>query len=425
MKAVFANLGFILQFAGLLMTLPIIAGFYFNEINALISFFITAFSMFAFGFILNAVAERKALDLKSSSILVSLTFFIIGFLGAIPYIYLNVFNDSDIISILTDSYFESISGFTTTGFSLIKDLDSLPRSLIFYRSLTHWIGGIGVVFIFLVFFYPETVIERFGRSLGIEKIGENLKKTFISILLVYSVFILFFAVLFYLVGLSDFINSLGIAFGSLMTGGFSPVNDLTPFISFPFDILMIFMMILGATNFLILNRILLGKWKKIMTSEFNVMIGIIVIFSILIFLVSDNDIISSFFHVVSASTNTGYSYMSFSSLSSNLKLIFILLMFIGGNTLSTAGGIKTLRLIILLKAIPVILKRHITGKPERLEVAGRTINDSDLLIHVLIIFLGIALIFGGSFFISSYGFSFSDSLFESTSAFSTTGLTTG
>ena len=235
MRPVLANLGFVLQFAGLLMLLPILSGFYFDEIKSLTSFFITTFIFFAAGFLLNVVAERKVLDFKSASILMTSTFFLLGLVGSIPYFYLNIFSDSNILSRFTNSYFESISGYTTTGLSLLTNMDNLPRSLLFYRSMTHWVGGLGIVFILVTFFYPESVVERFGRVLGIEKIGENIKKTFVSILLVYSVFIVLFAVLNYYVGISNLFDSIDISFASLMTGGFSPVSDFSKIAALSFN----------------------------------------------------------------------------------------------------------------------------------------------------------------------------------------------
>jgi len=203
MKPVLANLGFILQINGLLMAVPIIIAFYLNEPRALDSFLITAVVSLTAGFLFNALCERKELDFRYSCMLLTIAYFLVGLVGCIPYVYLNIFANHDAVSRFTNGYFESISGFTTTGFSLIRDVDVLPKSILFYRSMTQWIGGIGIIFILLGFFYSSEEITHFIKTLGIERIGRNLKTLLAFILFVYTVYLIIFTPIVYFIIIAD------------------------------------------------------------------------------------------------------------------------------------------------------------------------------------------------------------------------------
>jgi len=192
MKPVLANLGFILQINGLLTVIPVMVAFYFNESPALESFFVTVVVSLIAGFLLNALCERKELDFRYSCMLLTITYLLVGLVGCIPYVYLNIFATEDPVSLFTNAYFESISGYTTTGFSVIADVDVLPKSILFYRSMTQWIGGIGIIFILLAFFYPSEEITHFIKTVGIERIGRSLKTLLAFILLVYTVYLTIF-----------------------------------------------------------------------------------------------------------------------------------------------------------------------------------------------------------------------------------------
>jgi len=197
--------------------LPIIVVFYYQEESSLISLLLTSFAYLSVGFIMNALAERKELDFKSSCILFTLTFFIISLIGAIPYLYLKIFSSNDFFEEFLNSYFESISGYTTTGFSLINNVEALSKSLILYRSLTQWIGGIAIVYLVLVFLYDEKILENLIEAIGFRKISEKIKNSMLEVILIYSFYaILFFSVLYFL-GLRDFIVNISLVFSGLST----------------------------------------------------------------------------------------------------------------------------------------------------------------------------------------------------------------
>ncbi len=423
MRPVLANLGFILQIAGLLMVIPIAAGFYYRDTLPLISFFITSLIFFGSGFLLNAFCVRKELDIVYSSMLLCLVFVILGVVGAIPYLYSSVFQGS-VFSMVTHSVFESVSGYTTTGFTLVPDIDLWPKSLILYRGLTQWIGGIGIVFILLAFFYPSTSLTVSGLAtiVGIDKIGHGIKKFILNILFIYTLLVILFAAALYLLGLREIHQAVSIVFAAVSTGGFSPVTDFSSLFTMGMDWILIIAMFAGATNFLMLNRFVDRKFKYAFKWEFITFIGIILLGFLAFFFTAGLSFSSSFLHVVSASTTTGFQSIDLSKLSETAKLILMFLMFVGGMSVSTAGGIKVFRLMLFIKFIPWSIQKYIFDTKEPFMIEGEEITEKEIYAHFLVPVSAILLIFISTMIFTSAGFKFIDSLFEVISAFSTTGL---
>lgn len=423
MRTVLANLGFVLQFAGLFTIFPIAIAFYYNEINALISLFITSLSFLSLGFLLNALCERKELNFKSSCILITATFFLLALIGSIPYFYLNVFQDTGLAEKFTNSYFESAAGFTTTGMSLIKNIDAVEHSVVFYRALTQFIGGIGIVFILLAFFYPSKSLFHLGRAIGLEN-SADLKKFFFHTFIVYLIYLAIFSAIIYYFGVENIINTVSLVFSGISTGGFVP-TDFSKFMAFPINVVIMLLMIFGAISFSSHYNLLTGKFKKFLTAEIIIFVGIIAAASFVLYNFFGFELSSAFFHAASASTTTGFSYMDFSKLSDSAKQIFIFLMLLGGCSLSTAGGIKIIRLLLIAKTIPWAIRRTMLETHAPLHIEGKELKDNDVLLHLLFVILAISLVIGSAFIFSLSGFSFIDSLFDSVAAFSTGGLSVG
>jgi len=425
MRPVLANLGFIMQVNGLLMVIPIIIAFCFNESHALDSFFLTAVVSLIAGFLLNALCERKELDFRYSCMLLTIAYFLIGLVGCIPYVYLNIFANQDLVSRFTDGYFESISGFTTTGFSLITDVDVLPRSILFYRSMTQWIGGIGIIFILLAFFYPSEEIAHFMKTVGIERIGRSLKTLLALILFVYTLYLIIFAPALYFTSISDPVKAVSLVFSSLTTGGFSPLKDISKLADYQVGLILGILMIAGAVNFSTHYWILNRQFRRALTKEFRLFLAIIIAGAIAMYWLTGLDPYTVLFHTVSASTTTGFQFTDLARLGINAKLVLILLMLIGGCTFSTAGGVKVLRLIIFLKAIPWLVKRAVSKKVEPFRLEGTVVEDVDVVFSLMIPVLALALLSVSAPIFFLNGYSLIDSLFEVTSAFATAGLSVG
>jgi len=409
MRALIANLGFIFQVAGLLMIIPIVTANYYSEHEPMIAFLITSLSFFSIGFLMNALSERKELDYKTSCLLVLLTFVLLSLIGTIPYFYLKIFNSQNTLEDFINSYFESASGFTTTGLTSL-DSKNLPKSLVLYRSLTQWIGGIGIVYLILAFFYGENIVSGIAEAIGIKKFLTKIKTSIIEVLFIYSFYtILFFSILYFL-GIQDFVTDISLVFSGLSTAGFMPSVEANPQII----LALIAVMIVGAVSFETHYALMFRKWHKIKLSEILIFFILIIIGTLAFYSFYSRDIISSLFKTVSAATTTGFTFESIEGIPEALKLIFIALMFIGGCAFSTSGGIKVYRLILLFKSIGIAVK-------EKLGIENKE-DTKEALISLLTISLSVLIVFVSALIFTLHGHSFVDSLFQCVSAYSTTGL---
>lgn len=424
MKPLLANLGFLLQMTGLFVILPTGIAFYFGEKEAAISFLITSLAFLAFGFFLNSLSERKALDFKSSAALMVIVFVMLGLIGSIPYLYLGIFSNTDPVGNFTNSFFQSISGFTSTGLNLISNAESLPRSLVIYMSLTEWIGGLGIIFLLLVFFYPEKKLEHLKKTANIENLNGSLKKSFLWVLNIYVIYTIIFFIVFLFLGL-DAVNSLSITFTGLSTGGFAPVSDISTILTAPAAFALSILMILGATSFAVHYLLLKRKFKEAINSELVTLIIIILSVSFLLAFLQNINLYDSFFHVISASSTAGFSYLSIGDFTVSSKLLLIAIMFVGGSAFSTAGGLKIWRFLVILKSLPWTLSNFLATKKTSLQVGNKRIEDTEVIMILSFSLLAITSIVIFSFIFTLYGFSLVDSMFELTSAFGTVGLSTG
>ena len=322
---------------------------------------------------------------------------------------LKFFSSQDFIDNFVNSYLESVSGFTTTGFTLL-DSKELPKSLVLYRSLAQWIGGIGIVYLILAFFYEENIANGIAEAIGIKKFLTKIKSSIIEVLFIYSLYtILFFSILYFL-GIQDFVTNVSLVFSGLSTGGFMPSIAVNQQII----LTLIALMIVGATSFEIHHALIFRKWHKLKSLEFIIFLLLILIGIFASHYLYYKDVIFSLFNVVSAATTTGFSFESVGNLPETLKLILIALMFIGGCSFSTSGGIKVYRLILLFKSIGIAIK-------EKIEMEFKE-DSREALISLLSISLSVLIVFVSAFIFTLYGNPFVDSLFQCVSAYSTVGF---
>ena len=423
-RSIFANLGFLLQIAGLLTILPIGIGLAFNETQQLIPLLLACISFMGLGFLLNSLCERKDLDFKSASLLLVTAFVMLPLIGAIPYIYSDPFNSSNTVNRFTNGYFESVSGFTTTGFSFITNTDAIPRSMLIYRSLTELMGGIGIVFLILAFFQSRKSLTNLGNTIGIENTNGNYKKMFLWVFAIYGIFMIAFTGIYYALGFTDLIKTSSFVIDTL-TGGFSPsTQQMQQYLVSTSKILMIVLMTLGSINFAFNYHLFTGKLKKLLTKEVALFFLIIAISSIAIALVTEVNFLDSIFHVVSMTSSTGYDYLNITSLNSTALSIFIILIIIGGCTFSMAGGIKISRIVTFLKSIRQSIKISLAKgeKSEHFLEEEKLYEQMPIIISILL-FIALLIIFALIF--STMGVSFSDSIFEMGSALSTNGVSMG
>jgi trk system potassium uptake protein TrkH len=420
-----ANMGFILQVSGIFIIIPIIASFIYNETSATLALFITATVYFAIGFLTNSFCEKKEMTYKQSCTLIVFVFVILGVIGAIPYLYINA-TSGDLLQRITDSLFESISGFTTTGFSIIPDLSVLPRSIILYRALTQFIGGIGIVLVLLAFFYPEAKLREFARSMGLTKGNHRIKKTFLFIIAVNSAFTAVMIGVGYAFGYRDIINLASVIFSAVSTGGFSPVNDLTTILSeAPLYTIVPICMIFGSSNILLFAGLYRKKFKEVLNSENTILLIIVAAATAILAYFFSLTTYDASFHVISAMSTCGFSYLSLATLNDSLKLFLVSLMFIGGASFSTSGGVKIYRILLFLKSVPKTVTFMVTGKEGKVRLFSKDYSTNEIMQAGTMVFLTAALIICSAFVVGYYGFDLVDAIFECTAAVSTTGLSAG
>ncbi len=425
-KPLFANLGFLLQISGLFALVSVPVGLYFNETEASVSVLLASVSYLGCGFLLNALCERKELSFKSSCTFILLAFVLMPLVGSVPYVYSDPFRSSNLLDRFTNAYFESVSGFTTTGLSFIPDSEILPRTILLYRSLTELMGGISIVFLLLVFFHTEESMSNLNKTLGIEDIGGSLKKTYFSVFLIYGVYIVIFTVVFYILGIYDVVKAVSFAI-DILTGGFQPSQaQWHQFQSISMRLSLIVLMFVGSVNFGFNYNLMTYRLKELVTKELKLYLVVLTTGTLLIATLSGINALDSLFHVVSMSSSTGFDYIGISTLNDTAKSIFILLMILGACSFSMAGGIKIYRIISFSESIKHNVEEILREEENpSMRPFKETAKDTEHFSAVISILLFVCTLVVFSIIFTTSGVSFTDALFEVGSALTTSGISMG
>lgn len=421
---VLANLGFLLQISGILTVLPIVVGFIFGETQAIISLLLTCVVFFVTGFFLNSLCEKKELDFVQSHFLFLIIFLILPLIGTIPYLYLS-FNlpSVGIFESFTNGVFESVSGFTTTGFSFVEYPELLPNSIRLYRSLTELMGGVGLVFLLITFFQSRRTLENLSKSVGIENINGNLKKSYFTIFGLYGLGILIFIVLFLIIGFTNPIDTITYVIDTL-TGGFAPsAIQFQEYLAPLPKLLTVLLMLFGAVNFASIYSLFKRKIKEALTEELFFFFIIIFIGAILVSLAGPIDFFDSFYHVVSLSTSVGFNYIPITSFGETSFSILIVIMLIGGCTFSLAGGVRISRILSFAKESKTKIGEIFREEYAPPDLSTKEIKQTLPAGYFIIIYVLTLVVF--AIIYTNIGTSFSVALFEVGSALSTTGITIG
>ncbi len=349
-------IGWILTVEAALMALPAIVAIIYQEESGY-AFLITIAICLVIGIPLAYHKPKSKLFFsKEGFISVALGWIVLSLTGALPF-YL-----SGEIPSYVDALFEVISGFTTTGSSILKDVEVLSYCMLFWRSFTHWIGGMGIL-VFILAILPMTGGERIhilrAESPGpsIEKLVPKMKSSAILLYAIYLAMTLIQIILL-LIGNMPLFDAITISFGTAGTGGFAIKNSsCVAYSTYNQNIITIFMFLFGV-NFNIYYLLLFRKFKSIFKSEELRSYILIVISSILLISVNlggirefPKFIQSAAFQVSSIITTTGYATADFNTWPEFSKGILVVLMFIGACAGSTGGGIKVSRIVILFKAL--------------------------------------------------------------------------
>ena len=369
------------------LCIPLAVAVLYNEEN--ISAFLWAIAWSAGTGVLLVIGGHRVKDtltVREGIAVTTLGWVLISFLGMIPYAaggYLSVL----------DGIVETISGFSGTGATVIDDIEALPQSLILWRSLTHWFGGLGIIVIFIALFprFCRGAVRMFNaESTGPtdSRFLPQVKEMAKALFTVYVVFTIICTLVLYACGL-DLLIAADHAFSTIATGGFSPYNNSVAHFDSPLiEGVLAFFMIISSANF----GMYVAAWRKgieciFKDTEFRIYCLVVLVTTMLM---AGNLILTqgwtygyalreAFFQSVSISSSTGFVSYDFDTWPTFSKYILIFLMFLGGCAGSTAGGLKVTRLMLLFKTARALLRQKIYPR----EVIAVSSNGSEYSEEVL------------------------------------------
>ena len=365
-KTVFFTLGILQVILGLAMIIPIIIQLIYNELDS--SFISSGIITIIFGilFFLSNLDYDKKLNLPQAFLLTALAWLSIALFGSLPFIFSNL--DLDI----TDAFFESMSGITTTGSTVITNLDVAPKSILLWRAILQWLGGIGIILMAITLMPIMNVggmqLFKISSNDTAEKILPKSKEISLRLILIYT-FLTFSCAFFYKIFGMSFFDSLTHSMTTIDTGGFSNYNQsIGYFDSILIETTSMIFILLGSLPFIAYLKFLNGD-KKIFFSDTQIKTFFkVVFFSIIILffylLILKNNLVevsirSIAFNVISILTGTGYVTKDFNHWGNFPLVFFLILMFIGGCAGSTACGIKIFRIQLLYHFLINQLKKII------------------------------------------------------------------
>ncbi|MCX7724486.1 MAG: TrkH family potassium uptake protein [Thermodesulfovibrio sp.] len=360
-KTVFNIVGIILIILSIFMLLPVGVAIINNSIDFKALFFSFLITFFSGAIMLALTKQYKHEDLmyREAFMTVTLSWLSVSFFGCLPYIFTGSVNS------FTDAFFEAMSGFTTTGASIFSDVESLPAGLLFWRSMTQWIGGMGII-VFALAVLP--IIGTGGMQLfkaevpeiSVDKLRPRIIDTAKALWLIYAG-LTFLIVILYIVAGMNLYDAVCHAFTTISTGGFSTKNASIGHFNDPIiDYTVSIGMFLGGVNFALYFYFISGNFKVLFkNTEFKfyflfILITVLII-TVNLWLYTYDSVFDSLryavFQVISIVTTTGYATADYVKWSYFCQLVLLIVMFFGGMIGSTGGGIKQVRVYLMIKQI--------------------------------------------------------------------------
>lgn len=430
-------IGSITAIVGVAMIPCAIVSHIYDEPEMVRAFLISLFPMIIIGGLMVFAVRQKfnMLRMREGILIVALSWIWASVLGTAPYLLSGTLTD------FVHAFFESVSGFTTTGSTIIDDLSGVYKGLIFWRSLSTWIGGMGIL-VFAITILPTLGIgaqniakaETTGPTL--DKVTTKISDNARILYMIYIGFSIIEFVLFLCGGIDPF-DAIIHTFGSMGTGGLSNYRlGVAELDSFYFEFVISTFSIFASINFVAYSHILQGRIKDFFKEPeirafFGIIVASTVILSILLYASNTYDsLLSSFrhgaFHVVSFISTTGYAATDYGNWPIYCTGILFILMFIGGCSASTSGSIKVIRIAVLFKLIKrnmnkilhprAVIAVKLGGKPVSAEVVS---NITVFILTFMLVFVGGALV------LSLDNVSMETAFSASISALSSTGLSLG
>jgi trk system potassium uptake protein TrkH len=360
LKLIFNIIGFVLILVSFFMLLPIAVSLIYGQGDTMplaLSFLITLVSGSSI-YLITQKHRKEELRHRDAFAVVTISWVAVTFFGALPFVL------SGAVPSWTDAYFESMSGFTTTGASILTDIEALPNGIIFWRSLTQWIGGMGII-LFAIAILPllgtggMQLFKAEVPEIGVDKLRPRIIDTAKSLWFIY-VGLTLIVTAFYMVGGMSLFDAVCHGFTTISTGGFSTKNEsIAHFQSLFIEYTASIFMFLSGISFILYFYLLRGNASKLYkSSEFRfyltmAAIVITIMTTANIWLSTYDSFSDSFrysvFQVISLMTGTGYTTADYTQWSSFAQMVIFTIMFFGGMIGSTTGGIKQVRILLILK----------------------------------------------------------------------------
>ena len=365
-KTVFFTLGLLQIILGLSMIIPIIAQILYNETDA--GFIGSGLISIVFGmlFFLSNLDHDKKINLQQAFVLTSLSWLSIAVFGSLPFIF------SKLDLSITDAFFESMSGITTTGSTIITNLDVAPKGILLWRAMLQWLGGIGIIIMAITLMPIMNVggmqLFKISSSDTTEKVMPKTKEIAIRLILIYSCLTTLCLIIYKICGMNLF-DSFTHSMTTIATGGFSNYNESIGYFKNPYiEITSIFFILCGSIPFIVYLKFLNGE-RSIFKSDTQIkgflkilFISILILFLYLSLInksFTEISFLSVSFNVISILTGTGYVTDNFSNWGNFPLIFFLILRFIGGCAGSTSCGIKIFRVQILYEFFSNQIKKII------------------------------------------------------------------
>ena len=366
-KTVFFTLGILQIILGIFMLIPVIAQFFYDEIDS--SFFGASIATIIFGilFFLSNLDHDKKLNLQQAFLLTALSWLSIAIFGSLPFIF------SSINFTFTNAFFESMSGITTTGSTIISNLNEMPKGILLWRALLQWLGGIGIIIMAITLMPIMNVggmqLFKISNNDSSEKILPKSKEIAMRLIYIYTGLTTLCAIFYIIFGMSLF-DSITHSMTTIATGGFSNYNEsIGYFNSSLIELSAMIFILLGSVPFIAYIKFINGNkmifFKDIQIQTFLKIILISVIILSVYIAIGNLDnfsLMEILFNIISILTGTGYVNAQFDNWGSFSLVLFLILMFIGGCAGSTTCGIKIFRIQILYSFVVNNLKKIIYPK---------------------------------------------------------------
>ncbi|TRZ88756.1 MAG: TrkH family potassium uptake protein [Methanosarcinales archaeon] len=411
-------LGTVIKFLGISLLAPLLVALYYHESDSIRIFAISSVVIFFTGLLLEYINRSSfdELSQRESIVIVALGWLMAAIFGGIPFMLAGL---SPI-----DAVFETMSGFTTTGSSILPDIEIYSKSILFWRSMTQWLGGMGII-VLVMAILPRIAVA--GRQMFRseapgpmkDKLKPRLKDTAQILWWVYIFFTILQIVLLYFAGMTLYDSTVH-TFPTLATGGFSTKNlSIAAYDNVRVELIILIFMFIGGANFNLFYRTIRVDWKALIKDREFQTYTFIILFSTLVIVFElwnwgetlTRSLRFASFQVVSIITTTGFASTDFSLWPESTKFILLLLMFVGGSAGSTGGAIKVVRIVLLMKYGAREIYKSIHPKMVKPIRLGDTVIPEDVMQGVFAFFVLYLLVFvGSSLVLSMLGLDFMSSI---------------